>query len=93
MYFKIVYSNGFCGCDEEEYIIVDCEEDAWQYLMDNIENYVFWDDDRFLDETFFEENDGSEDAWDNAWEAYHEDIMNYSGIEEITEEEYNENVG
>ena len=93
MYFKITYLNGFCGCDEEEYIIAECEEDAWQYLMDTIENYSFYNDDRYLDETYFEENDGSEDAWDTAWNVYHENIMDYSGIEEITEEEYNENVG
>lgn len=89
MYFKITYSNGFCGCDEEDFIIADCEEDAWQWFEDNVDKYGFYDDERMLDETLFEENDGGDYNTDAAWEAYWEDIRAYSNIVEITEEEYN----
>lgn len=91
MYFKVTYSNGFCGCDEVEFIIADCEEDAWEYLTDNIEDYCFYEDERMLDETLFEEEDDGNYNTDAAWEAYWENIRDYSNVEEITEEEYNEN--
>ena len=92
MYFKITYSNGWCGCDEEHFIIADCEEDAWQYFEDNIDKYGFYDDARMLDETLFEEEDDGDYYTDDAWEAYRGDIRNYSTVEEITEEEYNKNL-
>lgn len=90
MYFKITYSNGWCGCDEEHFIIADCERDAWQYFEDNIDNYGFYDDARMLDETLFEEEDNGDYNTDDAWDAYREDIRAYSSVDEITEEEYNE---
>lgn len=89
MYFKITYSNGWSGCDEEHFIIVDCEGDAWQYFEDNIDNYGFYDDARMLDETLFEEEDDGDYNTDDAWDAYREDIRAYSSVDEITEEEYN----
>lgn len=64
--------------------------DAWKYLTDNIENYCFYEDERMLDETLFEEEDDGNYNTDAA-EAYWENIMDYSNVEEITEEEYNEN--
>lgn len=90
MYFKITYSNGWSGCDEEHFIIADCEEDAWQYFEDNIDEYGFYDDARMLDETLFEEEDDGNYNTDDAWEVYREDIRAYSSVDEITEEEYNE---
>lgn len=92
MYFKVTYSNGWSGCDEEHFIIVDCEEDAWQWFEDHIDEYGFYDDARMLDETLFEEEDDGDYNTDDAWDAYRGDIKAYSTVDEITEEEYNESL-
>lgn len=83
-YVKIVMSNGYCGCDEEEYVefsenTSDTEID--DYAKDSFLNYGFYEpDSRFVD--FDDEN------WEEAVEEY-QDGCSFSW-EEITKEEYME---
>ena len=82
MYIKIVYSNGFCGCDEEHFLEVDDVEDAEREFSDGIEYYgFFWPDTRFV----YDEEDEEELI------SYHDGVYDYSYWEEITKEEYEEN--
>lgn len=82
MYIKIVYSNGFCGCDEEHFLEVDDVEDAEREFSDGIEYYgFFWPDTRFVDD----EEDEEELI------SYQDGVYDYSYWEEITKEEYEEN--
>ena len=82
-YYKIMYSNGFCGCDEEEYI--ECnEKDIEEFAIDGLYNgYGFSEpDSRFLREEDYE-------SYEDMREDY---IQNYLSVEweEITKEEYEE---
>ena len=83
-YYKIIYSNGFCGCDEEEYTKCD-EENIEQYVLDGLYNYYSFSepDGRFLNEEDYED-------YDDMYEDY---VQNYLGVnwEEVTKEEYEEN--
>lgn len=83
-YYEIIYSNGFCGCDEEEY--VKCDEKAIdEYAIKGLYNsYGFSEpDSRFMDEEDYE-------SYEDMYEDY---IQNYLYVEweEITKEEYEEN--
>ena len=81
MYIKIVYSNGFCGCDEYEYVEVADEKEANEYVAEDIYNYSFFEPDASLIDVDDEEEVAS----------YQQDIYDYSHWEEITKEEYEEN--
>lgn len=93
MYFKITYSNGLCGCDEEFFIIADSEEAAWNYLINGYDNYAFYWDDRLIEDYIDEDIVDYEEAEEVAWDEYHDMIAENSGIEEITKEEFEDNVG
>jgi hypothetical protein len=84
-YFRVTYSNGYCGCEEEHYIEAENEKEVIEIASDNIECYSFYDpDSRFVDEYDYE----NEDDYCQAVEDYQEDI-NFD-IEEITREEFEE---
>lgn len=86
MYIKIVYSNGFCGCDEEHFLEVDDVEDAEAQFASDIEHYgFFWPDNRFIDD------ECSDEEYEEELESYQQDIYANSYWEEITKEEYEEN--
>lgn len=81
MFIKVVYSNGYAGCDEENYVEVANEEEARAYFDENADLYSFFEpDERFVD---------MDD--DEAYNFYQQDIWDNSYWEEISEEEYREN--
>lgn len=81
MFIKVVYSNGYAGCDEESYVEVANKEEARAYFEEGIYLYSFSDpDERFID---------MED--DEEYDFYQQDIWDNSYWEEISEEEYREN--
>lgn len=86
-YFEVIYSNGYCGCDETHYIEAENEGEAIDIACGNIELYGFYDpDSRFIDRDDYESD-----------EEYYEAIEEYQGdieviVNEISEEEYNDNV-
>jgi hypothetical protein len=87
MYIKITYSNGYCGCDEYEYVEVANENEANEYIRDGINNYVFFEPDgRFI------EYSDDEEEYEQELEFYQQGCFDYSGWEEISKEEYEENV-
>lgn len=82
-YVKITGGNGYCGCDFEDYVKFDNDttdevinEWAADLARDNAESYEGLFD--------FEEDN------DEETEFYYENI--YWDWEEVSEEEYNENV-
>ena len=38
-YFKAIYTNGYCGCDETRYLIADSEDQAYNYMKDGLQDY------------------------------------------------------
>ncbi len=88
MYFKIVVDTPYCGTREEEY--VECEtmdyaiSIAKELCQSNAEGYEYlvtgWDDDVF----------DTEEERDEAIDNYYADCDWY--VDEITEEEYLENI-
>ena len=87
MYFRLTYSNGYCGCEETEYAEFENESEAWDYLEEGIYQYGFYDpDDRFVNE----DNYDTEEEYFEAVEEYQENIFDYSFVTEITKEEYDE---
>lgn len=86
MYIKITYSNGYCGCDEYEYVEVADENEADKYVSEGVYNYSFFEpDSRFISDDYDEEE------YEQELEFYQEDCFDNSGWEEITKEEYEEN--
>ena len=87
-YFKITCSNGYCGCDEEWYEVAEDTATADDFKCDDyLQNYAFYDPDaRFIDLADFE----TEEEYEEACADYQENIS--IDIEEITKEEYEENV-
>lgn len=81
MFVRITYSNGYCGCDNEEVLEVENIEEAEAYAQDAIHDYA---------ETYEYVATGWERDFESEEErdSYYEDCS-YS-IEEITEEEYQE---
>ena len=83
-YYKLMYSNGFCGCDEKEYIKCD-EEEIEEYAIEGLYSYYSFSepDSRFLSEEDYE-------SYEDMYEDY---VQNYLGVEweEVTKEEYEEN--
>lgn len=90
MYFKIVFDNGYCGCDEEIYEEFDTEKEAEEYADEYLAGgwYSFYEpDERFIGN---EEDYESEEDYLEACDEYYSNC-GYS-IEEITKEEYEENI-
>jgi hypothetical protein len=86
MYIKITYSNGYCGCDEEEYVEVADENEADEYVNEGVYNYGFFDpDSRFIDDC------DDEEEYEQELESYQQGCFENSGWEEISKEEYEEN--
>ena len=86
MYFKVTFSNNYCGCDEEYYIECDNEEKAEEWLNEEIYNYTFFDPDaRFVDPDDYE----TDEEYQIEVECYQDSISGW--YEEITKEEYEEN--
>lgn len=87
VYFRITYSNGYCGCDDEYYVKLN-DEDANkidQIFEDNFERYAYNDDERYMDDI------NPEDYAAALYTAYDELLIQYnSTYEEITKEEYDE---
>lgn len=81
MFVRITYSNGYCGCDDTEVIEVESMEDAEAYASECVNDYA---------ETYTHVATG----WDEGFESAEEEEMYYENctydIEEITEEEYQE---
>jgi len=81
-YYKIVCSNGYCGCDEEFYEELENDENI-DIIADNI-LYNYYDfaepDERFID---------TDEDYEAELDAYQEKLEVW--YEEITEEEYKEN--
>lgn len=88
MYCKIIFSNGYYGCDEEIYeefnTIEEAEEYADEYLTGGM--YSFYEpDSRFIG---YAEDYESEEEYFEAYDEYQADCGYY--IKEITKEEYEE---
>ena len=82
MFIKVVYSNGYAGCDEESYAEVKDADEARVYFEENAELYSFFEpDERFVDM----------DDDDEVYDFYQQGIWENSYWEEISEEEYREN--
>ena len=80
MFIKVTVTNGFCGCDEENYFEVENEEQAEIETESCYQSYSFLEpDDRFCD------MDNEDEI-----EEYYNSIC--ADWEEITEEEYNDNI-
>lgn len=89
MYFKIIFSNGYCGCDEEIYIETETLQAADEYAQDYLVNGYGWYDavSQFL---------GGIDDYESE-DDYWEEVEDYQAnctydIFEITEEEYEDNI-
>lgn len=88
MYIKITYSNGYCGCDEHEYVEVANENEANEYVTEGVYNYSFFEP----DSRFINVDDECSDAdYEEEVEYYQQDCFDNSFWEEITKEEYEEN--
>ena len=89
MYFKIIFSNGYCGCDEEIYIETETLQAADDYAQDYLVNGYIWYDDasRCLDD--IEDYESEDDYWAD-FEDYQANCT--YDIEEITKEEYEDNI-
>ena len=92
VYFRITYSNGYCGCDDEYYVKLN-DEDANkidQIFEDNFEGYAYNDDERYMDDINPEDYEDEDDYEAALYTAYDELIQYNSTYEEITKEEYDE---
>ena len=86
-YVKATFSNGYCGCDEEEYYEYkdtmsdkDIDQDLYEEMT---HNYGFYEpDSRFIEEC------DDEEEYQEEVEAYQADCS--YDWEYISEEEYNE---
>ena len=95
-YIKVGYSNGYCGCDGEEYLHTDMSDKelndyTQEQAMNNAESYQYmvWGWDYDTAEEYAEVNDVSVEEAEEMMEYYWENIESY--WTEITKEEYEEN--
>jgi hypothetical protein len=87
-YFKIGYECGYCGADEELYIVAENESEAEEIAAEGLEEYAEewlylrtgWDNEYLED---FED-------YEDVAEEFKEDCTYY--VEEVDEEEYRENI-
>ena len=86
-YIHFYGSNGYCGCDYNEYLEV--EDDTPEYEID-----------RYSEEFAYEWAESYEyvaTGWNETWESeedrenYYEDAVSNAGWEEITKEDFEEN--
>ena len=90
MYYKIVVNTPYCGTEQEEYVecetLEEAEAFAEELCRNNAEGYEYlvsgWDDEYFEDLTKEEQAEELEN--------YYADCNWY--VEEISEEEYFENI-
>jgi hypothetical protein len=90
-YIKFTCSNGYCGCDEDFYEMVEDDDDINSIAREILENeYSFYEPDgRFLP--------GAADMFDDDYEDYLEDYDAYMenlsvNWEEMSKDEYERNV-
>lgn len=80
MYIKITCSNGYCGCDENEFFEVTDTKEINRLCNECLDNYSFLEPDcRFIDMDNEEEWDEYEDGLEVTWE-------------EISKEKYEEEI-
>lgn len=60
-YFIGTYSNGYCGCDEEIYIIADSEDQADRFMAEGEMNYGY----EAAFATDYEESPEDASYWEN----------------------------
>ena len=96
-YIKIGYGNGYCGCNGEVYLYTDISDKelsnyAHAQAMNNAESYEYmvWGWDYYTAEEYAEANDVSVEEAEEMMESYWKNIESY--WEEITQEEYEDNV-
>ena len=87
MYFKMTFSNGYCGCDETIYIKTDTTDGLEEWAADYLNFNYAWVD---PGEGMIGDYDNEEEYFD-AVDRYREDCT-YT-IEDCTEEEYIDNDG
>lgn len=89
-YFKIIVNTPFCGTETEEYIecetVIEAQSIAEELCRTNAEDYEYlvsgWDDEYFEDMTEEEQTEAIEDYYtDCDWD-----------VEEVSAEEYSENI-
>lgn len=88
-YYKVEFSNGFCGCDEE--FVYQQEEDearVEEYFLDFVNYYTYAEGAAGINIGTEEEVEAGEAELTD--EEYMQNILDYSYIEEITKEEYDE---
>lgn len=86
MYYKMTFSNGYCGCDEEIYEEFDTEKEAEEWANEYLTGgmYGFYEpDSRFIG--YVEDYESEEEYWE-AYDEY-QACCGYS-IKEITKEEW-----
>ena len=81
MFVRITYSNGYCGCDETEVLEVENMEEAEAYANEN--TYQYGESYEYVATGWDEDFESEEDR-----DYYYENCTYF--IEEITEEEYQE---
>lgn len=60
-YFIGTYSNGYCGCDEEVYIIADSEDQADRFMAEGEINYGY----EYAYTTDYEDDEDNAAYWEN----------------------------
>ena len=91
-YVRFSFSNGYCGCDEEDYICrTVANDDISQSEVDNSVQREFEDE---MYEYLENYESAATGGWDEDWESEEEKEEYYQGEycnwEYITEEEYHE---
>lgn len=90
-YFHLSGGNGYCGCDWDEYIAVTEEEleSDPSYVTSCADNFAYG---------YAESYEYIATGWNVGWESeeereeYYNSILDYTNWEEITEEEYLNNI-
>lgn len=94
-YYFGTYSNGYCGCDEE-YLLSGNEEELemckiFEDSMDAMYSFIY-PDERFINiyREDYDSEEEYEEAREEAEEEYRDFCFEYSSIEEISKEQYEE---
>ncbi len=90
MYFRIIFLNGYCGCDEKIYIETETLQAADEYAQDYLVNGYIWYDNppcNCFDD--IEDYESEDDYWAD-FEDYQANCT--YDIKEITKEEYEDNI-
>ena len=96
-YIKLIAGNGFCGCDLETYLKFEdgtsdevIDHETWNIAEENSLEYEDLERDYGIYEEDYDSYDDYEVALCEASEEYYAEITCH--WEEVSEEEYNENV-